>query len=614
MCGISGFITANDNYEKNIIKTLNLMSSRGPDHQSHVKFSNNKKKIHLLHSRLNIIDLKERSNQPMKIGDFTIIFNGAIYNYLEIRKELEKKYLFKTESDTEVLLYSFIEYGQKFYELLDGMWAFAIWDDKKKSLFLSRDPFGEKPLYYTFSDNNFFFGSEIKYLFSLSNKKKKINKDKINNFLFNGYKSLYHDSKSFFEDVNELPSGSFLQIDNNKAYKIEKYFFPKIKSIKSSQSNLNEIIKKNRESLIESVDLRMRADVPLAFCLSGGIDSGSLVSIASKVLNKKVSCFSIIDEDERYNELENIKKIVEDCNVDHFPIFLKNKKNIFFEKINKLIEYHDSPISTISYFVHSYLLEAIAKNNFKVSISGTGADELYTGYLDHYNQYFASIENKSENFNKNLKYWEKFIKPNLRNDSLKNINFYFDSPSSMANVLEKNFALEKFARNKSNLDSIEQKIFTDNILRNRMLNEMFYEVVPVILKHDDSNSMMNSVENRSPYLNKNLLNLANTIPTEYLIKNGYQKFILRESVKGILNEDVRLDRSKKGFNASINSLIDFNDKKNIDKIFNKNSLVNEFVDLNYLSESVDYANIPNHLSKFIFSIINVEIFLNKNFN
>ena len=612
MCGISGFIANSSLYEQNIEKTLKLMSSRGPDYKNYIKYQSPNKQIYLLHSRLNIIDLKERSNQPMKIREFTIIFNGEIYNYLEVRKHLEKKYKFKTQSDTEVLLYSFIEYGEKFHEIVDGMWSFAIWDEKNKNLVLSRDPFGEKPLYYTFSNNSFFFGSEIKYLFSLSNKKKETNNEKINDFLFNGYKSIYNDNNTFFKDIRELQSGTLLKINNDNKFKIKKYFSYKANIKKNTNTNLDEIIKKNKKCLIENVELRMRADVPLAFCLSGGIDSGSLISIASKVLNKKVSCFSIIDQDERYNEIENIKKVAKDCNADHFLIFLKDKKKNFFEKLDNLIDYHDSPLSTISYFIHSYLLEDISNNNFKVSISGTGADELYTGYYDHYNQYFGSVNVKNKIYKENLEYWKKYIKPNLRNEALKDSDFYVKNPKSLSNVFEKNFSLDTFARNKSNLTKLNQKTFSNNVLRNRMLNEIFHEVVPVILKHDDHNSMMHSVENRSPYLNKNLFNLTNEIPTEFLIQNGYQKFILRESMKGILTDSVRMDRKKKGFNADISSLIDLKDKNNINKIFNKTNLVNEFVDLSSLYKNINFSKISNHFSKFLFSVINVNIFLNKN--
>ena len=158
-------------------------------------------------------------------------------------------------------------------------------------------------------------------------------------------------------------------------------------------------------------------------------------------------------------------------------------------------------------------MDEISKNKFKVSISGSGADELYTGYYDHYLQYFATTNPQSENLKKNLKYWKKFIKPYLRNPSLKNIKFYSNYPRSMKNVLEKHFNLEKFSKKNLYINKYRQKYFSKDILRNRMMNELFYEVVPVILKHDDHNSMMNSVENRSPFLDKDLLNSVNSIPT-----------------------------------------------------------------------------------------------------
>ena len=201
----------------------------------------------------------------------------------------------------------------------------------------------------------------------------------------------------------------------------------------------------------------------------------------------------------------------------------------------------------------------------------------------------------------------------MRNPNLINISFYKENPKSMTNVFEKNFKLNNFSKLKKNYSEIEEKHLTKNILRNRMLNEMFYEIVPVILKHDDHNAMMNSVENRSPFLDKELLKFTNQIPTEYLIQNGYQKFILRESMKDILIDAVRLDRKKKGFNASINSLIDFEEPKNIDTIFNKKNIINEFIDLDKIKKTINFSKIPNHLSKFLFSIINSEIFLKKNF-
>ena len=238
---------------------------------------------------------------------------------------------------------------------------------------------------------------------------------------------------------------------------------------------------------------------------------------------------------------------------------------------------------------------------------------MYTGYYDHYLQYFASANHDDKIYKENFKFWKEHIKPSLRNPALKDNDFYKKNPKSMSNVFELNFKLREFSKMSKNYSNIKEKSFTENILRNRMLNEMFYEVVPVILKHDDHNAMMNSVENRSPFLDKELLTFTCQIPTEYLIQNGYQKFILRESMRGILVDSVRLDRKKKGFNASINSLVNFNEMKNIDIFFNKKNVINEFVDLEKLRQSINFSKIPNHLSKFLFSIINSEIFLKKNF-
>ena len=154
--------------------------------------------------------------------------------------------------------------------------------------------------------------------------------------------------------------------------------------------------------------------------------------------------------------------------------FFKDKKK-FFEKLDNLIDYH-SPLSTISYFIHSYLLEDISNNNFKVSISGTGADELYTGYYDHYNQYFGSVNVKNKIYKENLEYWKKYIKPNLRNEALKDSDFYIKNQNLFQMFLKKNFSLDTFARNKSNLIKLNQKTFSNNVLRNRMLNEIFHEL------------------------------------------------------------------------------------------------------------------------------------------
>lgn len=609
MCGIAGLIS-NQNIDKRLIKsTLDLMKNRGPDNQNFTSFYNSKNQVALLHSRLNIIDFHKRSNQPMKIRNFTIVFNGEIYNFEEIKKTLiTKNYNFHTNSDTEVLLNSFIEYGPECVKHFIGMWAFAIWNDKTKKLFISRDLFGEKPLYYLRDNKNFYFGSEIKYLKNLYSKKLALNKDKINKFLFLGYKSIKKDNETFFNRIKVLPPSTNLFIDMNLKIEIKKYYTVKINTKKNY--DYEEIVEENKRLLINSIKYRLKADTDLAFCLSGGIDSGTIASIASNTLNKKINCFSIIDNDERYNELKNIKKLNKSIYSNQNYIFLKRDKKNFFNRIEKLIDYHDEPISTISYYLHSFLSEKISKNGFRISLSGTGSDEIYTGYYDHFLQYFAAEKNKDSNYKKNYKFWKTKIKPLIRNKSLRDLKLYSKYPDTNINIFELNFNLLKYSTEKKPI-KINSKKFTKNILRNRMLNELFFETVPIMLKHDDLNSMLYSVENRSPFLDKNLFEFMLTVPSNYLIQDGYQKKILRDSVKDILTDDIRLNREKKGFNGSINSLIKFN-KKNKDFIFDDNHEISEFIDLKKLRYDIDFNAIPNHLSKLIFAVINLKIFMNKN--
>ena len=272
-----------------------------------------------------------------------------------------------------------------------------------------------------------------------------------------------------------------------------------------------------------------------------------------------------------------------------------------------LTEYHDGPIATLSYYIHSFLSENISKSGYKVAISGTGADELFTGYYDHFLLQLEAIKDTSF-FKKNLDDWKKFINPILRNEFLKDPYLYINDPLNRDSVYEKKFNIQKYSKIKYNFE-FKENTYCNELLRNRMLNEMFNEVVPVILKHDDLNSMYYSVENRSPYLDRNLLNFSLTIPPHLLISDGYQKKVLREASSDVLNEKILNDRTKKGFNASINSIVDLNDKDVIKYILDKKSEISEFVNLNFLEKELNQNEIPNHISKFLFSILSTKFFL-----
>jgi asparagine synthase (glutamine-hydrolysing) len=618
MCGIAGYITnkkyLNFSFEKASKNLKLIMRNRGPDQQGSFCHTSNNYIVNLFSSRLSIIDLDPRSNQPFKSGDLIIIFNGEIYNYIELKKYLQnKKIQFKTNSDTEVLLKSYEYWGENCVDHFDGMWAFCIYDGKKNKVFISRDNFGEKPLYYYSDKNNLFFGSEIKFIHELSQKKdlEKINFLKINNYIYNGYKSLHKTNDTFFENICELEPGTNLTLDLNKFnLKKKKYLDRKEITTVNVSKNLEENVSEIKKLLFRSLELRLRSDVPIAFCLSGGIDSASLVSICYKYFNIKAKCFSIIDRDERYNERENIDIIKKDLKCDVEYIFLKKeKKENFLKNMEDLIKYHDSPISTISYYAHSKISAKAKNSGHKVILSGTGADEIFTGYYDHFLMHLNEIKNKKK-FKKEIITWKKLIKPLVRNKNLQNPDLFYKNPDFREHIYYEKDKFYSYFKKKIVSNFFEKK-YSKNLMKNRMLNELFHESVPVILKEDDLNSMYHSIENRSPFLSKNLVSYAMSIKNEDYITDSYSKNILRLAMKGTLNEKIRTDRQKKGFNTNLKSITNFDGESLYDFLIESKTL-NNLINLKQIKK-INFKNeISNSMNKFLFSLINLKIFFQIN--
>ena len=343
----------------------------------------------------------------------------------------------------------------------------------------------------------------------------------------------------------------------------------------------------------------------MAFCLSGGVDSSTLVSIAKKIFNHDVHSFSIIDSDKRYNELGNIEATIDDTGCKNTKILLSNDiDNV--KRLEDIIRYHDAPLPTSAYFVHNFLTEEISKNGYKISISGTGADELFTGYYDHFNLHLYEMRN-NENFTQLLDDWKRYPAKYVRNPYFKNPYLYFDSSKKRDHIYLNNNKFSEFLKINFKEDFIEEN-YSESLLRNRMLNELFHEIVRPILHEDDLNSMMYSVENRSPFLDKELFEFIYSVPNEFMIKNGYAKFLLRESMKDILNSRVGQTREKKGFNASIFSIFDFKNK-NTREYFLDDSEIYQYISKSKISNLFDKDVLPNSYNKFLFNFINCKIFL-----
>ena len=614
MCGIAGYF-GNKNLDSNTIqKTLSILLRRGPDDQNYKKYEiNESKNLYFFHTRLSIIDLDSRSNQPLEDSLFSIIFNGELYNYLEIKKDLESKGIkFSTLSDTEVILKGYQIYGKDLFNIMEGMWALAIYDKKKKEIVISRDRFSEKPLYYYTTKDGLYFSSDVKAIKTLSKDSFAFNNRRLLSGLICGYKSYYKKpEETFFEKIKNLPGGHFAVIDSLFNFSVKKYY-----SV-NTKANLNlkkdEIIFNTKKLFFNAIRIRLRSDVPSAFCLSGGLDSSSLVSIAAKKFNFKINSFSLIDNnDKRYNEKKNIDLVVNDVDANHHEIILENKSNNL-DYLTNLIEYKSAPLSTITSYLHSYLQKEISNKGFKVSFSGTAADEIFTGYYDHHLQYLHDVNN-TKYFDSSLKNFNKYIKPMIRNKFFQNENLYIHNSNFRKHIFDNFYEFSELInqnlKDEFEFDFQEEK-FCENLSLNRRLNELFHENTPIILNEEDSNSMYYSIENRSPFLDSKLIDFMNSVETRHLIKDGYSKNILREISKDYLIDTVRLDREKKGFNSSVQSIFDFEDRDFYETILNKNNKVYDFIDNSKLRKILQKDISKNHYSKFLFSLINLNIFFEK---
>ena len=603
MCGIAGCIGKKITSGVLIEKTLEKMHHRGPNANGFYTGKLRSDNITLLHSRLSILDLDERANQPFCSEDCVLVFNGEIYNFLELRKQLEKLgWSFITESDTEVIIKSYRQWGIiGCLEQFDGMWAFALFDKAKDKLYLVRDRFGEKPLYYTKINGSIFFGSEIKLLSCLSDHKLNVNLKQVQRFLVNGFKSLFKGNETYFDDVTQVPAASYLEFNSSNLIQEHEYWQLKYQPVEMTRE---EAVNGVREKLLKSLEFRLRADVPLAFCLSGGIDSSSIVAMSSKKFDYDVHSFSIIDKDERYNELDNINATLKSLNCKHELIYTSTDN--FVARMKQLIEYHDSPIATISYYIHSFLSEAIHNKGYKVVLSGTGADEIFTGYYDHYNYWLAEMLNDGE-FSELITEWKNSYGQYVRNPVLKDPHVFCKDPDTREHIYLNQKYFSSLMCNKD-LEVFTEKQYSTNLLRNRMLNELQNEIVPVILQEDDLNSMMWSIENRSPFLDKNLVEFAYSIPNQYLINNGFVKSILRDACSGFVEDKIRLDKCKRGFNASITSLIDLSDQSTKSFLLEQSPIF-DVVDKSKFALFLDSDMSSNSFSKFLFSFISSKLFL-----
>lgn len=495
MCGIAGIIGNQANTEV-ISKMLQKQKHRGPDFMDYYIEENN---VALGHNRLSIIDLSSNANQPFTsdCGNFVLIFNGEIYNYIEIRNELKFKFSFKTQSDTEVLLNAFIEWGENCLEKLNGMFSFAIWNKKEQTFFAARDRFGVKPFYYFFDQNNFYFASEINTIFE-AEVLKIPNENVWLKFFSEGSYGL--PNETFWEAINQLPSGHFLIFKNNKLYIKKWYFFENRVQLLFDRSDKNEE-DYITQLLLKAINLRFRADVPVGFNLSGGLDSSTLLALIDQqnIDKSAVEAFTFVCNDERYDELQWVKSMLNDrpFHLNICPLSSDEIPNIS----KKMALYQMEPYGGIPTLAYSKIFQAASKKGVKVLLDGQGSDEAWAGY-DYY-------LNNNQN-----------VIQGVTNSPFKN------------NVLDSEFA-NQFSK------TVYDKPFEDNLL-NFQYRDLFYTKIPRALRFNDRVSMLYGTELREPFLDYELVEYVFSRPTDFKIKNGVQKWMLRKIAENFLQRDLVL--------------------------------------------------------------------------
>jgi asparagine synthase (glutamine-hydrolysing) len=581
------------------------MRRRGPDAAAVFQHSlSPDRRIYLLHSRLSIIDLDERANQPFRIGSKVLVYNGELYNYLELKQELAAcGHDFTTTSDTEVLLRTIIQFGWPGLNKCEGMWAFAGYDENDGSLLLSRDRFGEKPLYLYRDSTGLYFGSEVKFIFALLGHALPVNYNHLYRYMVNGYKALYKVKETFFQGVEELSPASVLLIDRSGAEAQPCYWQPTFSQ--DDAMTYEDAVAGAREALIKSVRLRLRADVPLAFCMSGGVDSNSLISIAKNVFGYDVHGFTIVNTDARYEEQDMVDYSVAELGIRHTSIPVDTDG--FLPKLRTLVRQHDAPVYTITYYAHWLLMESIAAHGYRVSVSGTAADELFSGYYDHHNAYLYEVRNDPLLYEEAMEAWSQHVKPIVRNPYLKKPNVFIENPHLRDHIFldAANFAQYLY---ENWTEPFAEVRYCNSLLRNRMLNEMFHEAVPVILHEDDLNAMYYSIENRSPYLDRELFDFCNRIPTRHLVRNGFAKAVLRDAMRGIAPERILDNHRKVGFNAPIFSFLDVHNPEVRGYLLDRSPIF-DHVRRDKIEALIAKPDLPNSESKFLFCFLCSKMFL-----
>ena len=556
MCGI--YLTNHSFSEQAIRKKLSKIQYRGPDYQGYTEVNT----LKIGHNRLSIIDLVSRSHQPMQIAGYSIVFNGEIYNYKAVKMQLEfEGVMFNTTSDTEVLLKGFISWGEDVLKVINGMFAFAIYNEEDNQVFVARDRLGVKPLYYSWNKGKLELASQLS---SLTNNGK-IDEESVLMYLNTGY---IPSPKSIYKGINKLPAGSYAQFNLEKSTKsIVSYW--KLEDVKPINITYHKAKKELKELLQDSVKIRLQSDVPYGSFLSGGIDSALVSSLANEVLSEPLKTFTIGFQEKKYDESSVAQEFADQIGSDHRTITCKS--NDLLMLIDDFFKVFDEPFADSS-ALPSLLLNKFTKPHATVVLSGDGGDESFLGY-NHFKWIkYVSLTYRIPYFIRKI---IKFLIPNRllgkRGKSIKNILGYK--------------TLDKFTQHIfTGFDTISQKkdqawfkpyqkylnLAKESIQKAADLNIGLWLEGDSNVKVDRS-SMAYSVEVRSPFLDYRVVEYARSLPVHFRYKGNVRKRIVRDILEDYIPKKI-FNQPKKGFSIPLNSWIKGELKNEISLYFDEEKL------------------------------------------
>lgn len=569
MCGIAGFVDfTQQSNEASVQRMASCLQHRGPDGGGTYFIGTRQAAVGLGHRRLSIIDLSETANQPMHFEGLHLIFNGEIYNYEEIRNNLlALGHQFTTHSDTEVILYAWHQWGEKSMEQWRGMFAIALYDEKKEELICIRDRAGVKPFYYSFRDGVFLFGSELKSLTAHPSFRKEINLHAVASFLQYGYVSHPH---CIFRETQKLPPGHILRLDlKNQRISTRQYWNvydyynrPKL------TISLPEAMKQTETILKQSFDLRMVADVPVGVFLSGGYDSSCVTALLQKDRTEKIKTFTIGMTDEKLNEAPFAKKVAQHLGTDHTEYYCTAQEAL--EIIPELPHFYDEPFADSS-AIPTILVSRLARKKVTVALSADAGDEVFAGYnrYDYLMRYGKRLRSVPKPFRRmaaaamdsissdRIPYLRHKYNFHSRYNKLKNL-LRDPSPTEMLKNLSHVYSNKEindlFAGAVSPLPTAHattelQSEFYDPLSYMMAVDYQTY-LVDDILQKVDRATMSVSLEGREPFLDHHVIEWAAQLPSDYKYHNGQKKYILKQIVHRYLPKEM-MERPKMGFGIPI---------------------------------------------------------------